>query len=503
MNPRLPFLACLLFSPLPAAVTLAPVFSDGAVLQREKPVPIWGSADPGERVSVSFAGQTLATTAGPDGRWRIDLAPLSASATGRDLVVQGADTHTIRDVVVGEVWLASGQSNMRWPLAYSTDAKAEIRAADFPLLRQFKVGEQSARDPSPRAEGAWIKAVPETAGRFSGVAYYFGLSLHQELGVPVGILNSAVGGTAIAAWIAPDAYRATPELAPAYAKFDQTPRPTPEELAAYRTLRTEWEKARTDAKAARTPFKTPAPKAPRGIAGNRTPGGLYNGMIAPLVPGALRGVIWYQGEADASHAGRYPVRFAALISGWREQFAQGDLPFYWVQLPNFDHAGKNDTSWHWAELREAQTQTLAVANTGQAVTIDVGEAKNLHPKNKKPVGQRLARLALARTYGHADVIDTGPVFKTATREGDAYRVTFEPSPSPLQSAEAGLTGFELAGEDKVFHPAEARIEGSAVIVRSASVASPAALRYAYRNAPDAGLFNQAGLPAVPFRTDTW
>jgi sialate O-acetylesterase len=464
---------------------------------------VWGTADAGEKISVSFAGQTLSTTAGPDGRWRVNLAALPASAASRELVVKASNTLTIRDVVVGEVWLASGQSNMEWPLSHCADAKNEIASANSPLVRQLKVQRQSSFTPLATAQGAWSPALPATVGQFSGTAYYFALSLHKRLNVPVGILNSSWGGTGIDVWIDPDAYATTPELSKRFEQLQKAPRASAEEKAAYETRLAAWEKDRDAAKTARTPFNDPQPKAPAGMAGQGTTTGLYNGMIHPLTPYALRGAIWYQGESNTSHAAAYPVRFAALIKGWRKQFAQGDFPFYWVQLPNFDHGSRNADTWHWARLREAQTQTLALPNTGQAVTIDVGEIKGLHPKNKKSVGERLALLALARTYSVKDITDSGPVFAKAVREGRAYRVFFQPSPSPLKSAAAGLTGFELAGADKVFHPAEARIDGASVVVASPQVAEPAAVRYAFRNAPDAGLFNDAGLPAAPFRTDNW
>jgi sialate O-acetylesterase len=493
-----------------ADVTLAPLFRDGAVLQREKPLPVWGTADAGESITVTFAGQSASATAGADGRWSVTFKPLTASAEPRDLAVSGRNKLVVHDVVVGEVWLASGQSNMAYALGGATDGKADIKAANFPLLRQFKVAQQPSFDPLANVDGAWAPALPPTAGQFTAVGYYFGLYLHQKLNVPVGIINSSWGGTAVEAWIAPDAYRANPAIGKTFAQQEKTVRAKPEEKTSYETALATWEKARADAKAAKQAFSTPAPKAPAGLPGPRTAAGLYNGMINPLVPCALRGAIWYQGEANADHAAQYPPLFAALITGWRKQFAQGDFPFYWVQLPNLERKDRDPAHPSWAALREVQTQTLALPNTGQAVTIDVGEAKNLHPKNKKTVGQRLALLALARTYRVEHVIDSGPVFKSAKREGSAYRIAYEPvagaaepSSGTLKASPAGLTGFELAGPDKVFHPAEAKIDGPTVVVSCAEVADPAAVRYAYANAPVAGLFNAEGLPAAPFRTDTW
>ena len=503
MKILLPFLACALFTPLFATVSLAPLFADGAVLQRDKPVPVWGTADTGEKISVAFAGQTLSTTADSHGLWRVNLAALPASATSRDLIVTASNTLTVHDVVVGEVWLASGQSNMEWLLAYCTDAKKDIAAASFPLVRQFKVAKQPSHTPLATVDGAWAPALPASAGQVSGVAYYFAVALHRRLNVPVGILNSSWGGTGIEPWISPDAHRTAPELAKSFAKQEAGKHPSPEEIVAFNSIRTAWRKARDDAKAAKQPFTQPEPQPPAGFPSYRTLAALHNGMIHPLVTYALRGAIWYQGESSTSIAAVYPGRMAALISGWRKAFGQGDFPFYWVQLPNLDVGGLNATNWSWAEMREAQAKALSVPNTGLAVTLDVAENKGLHPKNKKPVGERLALLALARTYAMKDVVDSGPVFKSAAREGSTWRVTYAASASPLQASPAGLGGFELAGSDQIFQPAEARIDGTTVVVTCAGIKNPAAVRYAYRNAPVSGLYNAAGLPAAPFRTDTW
>ncbi len=502
MKAALLLLACVLLTPLSAKVTLAPLFCDGAVLQRGMPVPVWGTADAGEKITATFAGQQVSATAGTDGRWKVAFTPLTASAESRDLVVKGTNTLTVRDVLVGEVWLASGQSNMEWPFSYVA-SKPEIAAANAPLVRQFKTAKTVAFTPASTVEGSWAPALPATVGQFSAVAYFFALELHRRLNIPVGILNSSWGGSGIDPWIAPDAYRTTTGLSAAFANHEKGPRATAEEKASYETLRTAWEKSRDDAKAAKQPFNEPSPKAPAGLPSYRTITALNNGMIAPLAPFALRGAIWYQGESNTAHASGYALRLTALVAGWRTQFAQPDLPVYWVQLPNFDHGNRNSDTWHWAELREAQTKALAVPNTGQAITIDVGEPKGLHPKNKKPVGERLALLALARTYAVKGVIDSGPVFASAKREGHAYRISYEPSASALESTEPSVTGFEVAGADQVFHPAEARIDGATVVVTCPGVADPVAVRYAYRNAPVAGLFNATGLPAAPFRTDGW
>lgn len=343
----------------------------------------------------------------------------------------------------------------------------------------------------------------DTAGKFGAVAYYFGLDLRRELDVPVGIVFSSWGGTGVLVWTDPESCKSNRDISGRFEKQQSGTHATHEEITAYREAVESWKKAQMDARLAKQQFNEPQPKPPAGMPGHTTIAGLYHGMIHPLVPFAMRGIIWYQGESNTSTSSKYGADFAALITGWRKQFAQGDLPFYWVQLPNFDFGNRTHDNWAWAQIREGQDQTLSLPNTGQAVTIDVGENKGLHPANKAPVGERLARLALARTYSIKGVIDSGPVMKSATREGASYRITYQPSSSALKAADGGLTGFELAGADKVFHPAEAKIDGAEVVVSSPEVPSPKAVRYAYRNAPVVGLFNEAGLPAAPFRTDTW
>ncbi|MFA6288009.1 MAG: sialate O-acetylesterase [Opitutaceae bacterium] len=480
---RVLILALALATGANADITLAPLFRDGAVLQREKPVPVWGTADAGESITVTFAGQSASATAGDDGRWSVTFKPLTASSEPRDLAVSGRTKLVVHDVVVGEVWIASGQSNMELTLNHATDAKSEIAAARYPLIRQFKVDHFSSHEPLDTAGGSWVETTPKTAAKFGAVAYFFAVSLHESLHVPIGIINSSWGGTHIESWIDETSFNA---IDPARARHPAQAREKAGALAE--------------------------PSAPKVSLSAGTSFGLFNGMIHPLIPYALRGAIWYQGESNIRNRFVYHKYFTALIGGWRRAFEQGDFPFYWVQLPGFDPGKLNKTDWSWAQLREAQTKVLPLPATGQAITIDIGDAAKLqlHPPIKKPVGQRLALLALARTYKVEHVIDSGPVFKSAKREGAAYRITYEPvagastpASGALKAAPAGLTGFELAGSDKVFHPAEAKIDGATVVVSCAEVPEPAAVRYAFRNAPVTGLFNAEGLPAAPFRTDTW
>ncbi len=496
-------LLCLALSSLGAAaqanVVLAPLFTDNAVLQRDKPVPIWGTADAGEKVAISFAGQTVATTADAAGKWSVALAALPANATPADLVVKANNTVILTNLLVGEVWLASGQSNMEWPLSKTYDAALDIAgSASNPLIRHITITKKVSDTPLSTTTGDWQVSSPATTGSFSAVGYYFARDLYALLNVPVGIITCSWGGSRIEAWMPPAALK-QPEFASVVSDWAKVHADYPEAKAKFDASLAAWKAEEAAATAAGQPFNKVSPRPPIGQTGHmHTPAGINNGMIAPLVPYALRGVIWYQGESNTSKPSEYHALFAALITGWRAQFCQGDFPFYWVQLAN--NQSPKDTNW--AFLREAQTQTLSLPATGQAVIIDVGDVSNIHPRNKKDVGRRLARLALARTYGQK-IVDSGPVFAEAKREGAGFRVSFTEINGGLIAPLNALVGFELAGEDKVFKPATAKIEKDTVLVSCGDVPFPVAVRYAWRNAPLAGLFNLEGLPAVPFRSDTW
>jgi sialate O-acetylesterase len=484
-----------------AAVVPAPLFTHNAVLQRGKPVPVWGTADAGEKVSVTFAGQSLATTADAAGRWRVDLAPLPASDNPAELVIKGTNTITLKNILVGEVWLASGQSNMEWAVKNTYDAALDVPAsARFPLIRHIQIAKKVSDSPLAKASGTWNIASPATTGDFSAVAYYFAVDIHQFLNVPIGIIHSSWGGTRIESWLTPDALRSDPAFASVAEGWTKALASYPETKIKHEAAMAAWKADQAAAKAAGQAFTKRAPYPPWGPGHHATPGGLNNGMIAPLAPYALRGALWYQGEANAEKASEYHALFSALITGWRAQFAQGDFPFYWVQLANYK--ANNADATQWASLREAQNRTLALPATGQAVITDIGDYNDIHPRNKKDVGRRLARIALARTYDK-NLAASGPVFAGAEQVGPSFRVRFTEVWGGLRAPLNTLSGFELAGEDKVFKPADAKIERDTVLVTSAEVPAPVAVRYAWRNAPVAGLFNNEGLPALPFRSDTW
>jgi sialate O-acetylesterase len=637
-----------------ADVTLAPLFADNMVLQSGMPVPVWGRADPGETVTVSFAGQVKETRAGADGKWTTRLEPLTVSSEPSEMTVKGANQIALRNVLVGEVWLCSGQSNMAMGIGEDFGGKEAIAAADKPLIRLVTVSLQAEPQPcgSPKS-GRWVVCSPTTL-RFSAVGYYFGRELHDRLGVPVGLIQAAVGGTTAQSWTPLDALKADPALARYVGQYAADSNTSDAEFAqrgeAARTLgvamservkdpgnakeREGWQTPGADLSAweqvdvpvgwfqdkhiygsiwYRRGIEVPdhwagkdlvlklglvddydttyfngekvgaiGPETPEwwltprlyripgklvkagentiavrvfndfgsggfysppmdmrlvraddegasvGLAGHwwrrveearksfplipptvikercNVPSFLYNGMIAPLVPFALRGVAWYQGEFNADEAYTYRRLLPAMIHGWREQWGQGAFPFYIVQLPNFHAVAKQPQESSWAELREAQALTVGnTFNTGLAVTLDIGEAGNIHPRNKHDVGVRLALVALARTYGQ-NVEDSGPVCKSMRMEDGALQLFFDPKGGGLVTKGAGpVKGFVICGVDRRFVWADARIENDTVRLSSPEVRNPVAARYAWATNPDCNLYGKNGLPAAPFRTDAF
>lgn len=660
----------LLLASAKAEVRLPAIFSEHMVLERSANVPVWGRANPGENVSVTLNSQTATATAGSDGKWTAYL-DLSDSPPGPfELVVEGDNKVTIGDVVVGEVWVASGQSNMAWVLKNTTDAAKEIASSENPMLRQFLVPLNPTAGEAGDLKGRWVSASPDTAGAFSAVGYYFAKRLQQELQRPVGLINTSAGGTPAEAWISTDAVDSVPELKPtrdrlwaeqrdypakknafveamdawveangredtaagdttAYAGFDaSTEGWIPIRLpglvrapglpeAGVVWVRKEVELAPTQTKLNQNlrlpiegfdsiywngelikqttyqdfpgtgfvrsygPFNIPAAKlrpgknvlairlyqpvapgrfnqdlrvgrtdisgewlakaevefpavAPEQIAAAPQPPAnpkrpidvasyLFNGMVAPLIPYAISGVIWYQGESNVGRAWQYRTTFPLLIKDWRKHWAQGDFPFYFCQLANFKAKKPEPAESDWAELRAAQSATLALPNTGQAVLIDIGESEDIHPQNKKDAGERLAAIALAKDYGKR-IPFSGPVYESANfakgrailrfRHTDGGLVA-KPLPETFDVATAiqmtaplvrnrpdsELEGFAICGEDRKWVWADAEIEGDTVVVRAESVPSPVAVRYAWADNPTGNLYNGAGFPASPFRTD--
>jgi sialate O-acetylesterase len=487
-----------LAAPARADVRLPKLFSDHLVLQRDAAVPVWGWADPDESVTVTLAGQSKGTKAGADGKWQVKLDKLEAGGP-HTLTVKGKNTLTVRDVLVGEVWLASGQSNMGMTVKQARDFDREKEAAKHPQLRMYNVGHRPARAPQADCTGSWQVCSPETVGSFSATAYFFGRDLQEKLGVPVGLINSSVGGTPIEAWTSLDVQARRPELKDLLASWDRKAEKYDPETAkaAYAKRRAEWEAA---AKKARAEGKTP-PRPPQRPVDPRDdahhPATLFNGMIAPLMPFALRGAVWYQGESNAGteEAGRlYAVQLPLLVRDWRARWGQGDFPFAWVQLPNYRTRARG-----WPLVREAMLEALSLPNTGMTVNIDIGEAHNIHPKNKQEVGRRLALWARARVYGEKAPW-SGPLPAGHQVQGTVVQVTFRHADG-LTARGGELRGFEVAGKDGHWYPATARIQGDKVVVFNVEVTEPVAVRYDWAADPDGNLTNGAGLPASPFRTD--
>jgi sialate O-acetylesterase len=633
---------------LHAEAKLAGVFGDNMVLQADMPVPVWGTANAGETVVVRFAGQEAAATADADGRWRATLAPL-ASGTAGTLTVTADREIACQEVVVGEVWICSGQSNMEWNVAGANDAAKEIAAASFPLIRRFNVPNTVSDRPESEVVGTWQVCTPETVGGFTAVGYYFAREIHRATGKPIGLIQSDWGGTPAQAWTPLATLRDTPELAhyaeslakdfPKEARADLAARQAEYDHAVANArvadpgnegLAKGWADPATDqadwapivvpgpweerglpiegavwfrkdvdipaawagqdlslslgaiddfdvtyydnvqvgATGAETPNHWSTPRSyripgnlvkpgraviavrafdhfgaggftgkpaelhlgpgtgepialagewrhrvehriepvklpPRPQAQSWMPSGLYNAMIHPLIPYAIRGAIWYQGESNAGRAVEYRTLFPAMITAWRQAWNQGDFPFLFVQLANFHARDPLPVTTPWALLREAQTMTLALPNTAMAVAIDIGEADDIHPRNKQDVGLRLALPARAIAYGEKDLVHAGPAYAAMAPDGNRIRLSFKNLGGGLTVRGEALKGFAVAGEDRKFAWADARIEGDEVVVGSDAVPAPVAVRYAWGNNPEATLYNREGLPAVPFRTDTW
>jgi sialate O-acetylesterase len=500
MKPALSFLTALVSLSALHAAELKPaaIFSDHMVLQREQPVPVWGWADPDETVSVTFGSQKKTATAGSNGKWTVGLDPMPASAEGRELIVRstvGNRTSRITDVVVGDVWLCSGQSNMHFQMKSVNNAPNEIAGMDHSAVRFFTVAQQFAQKPLHDVSGAWKPVTPATAANCSAVACYFGIALHQKLGIPIGLVVSSVGGTRIESWMRSETLASTGESIPLVEKWKNV---APKEFARIGSTYAEFQRQRDQVhpmavKEAKAQGKAvpPPPVAPKQRC-HDAPGSLHNGMIEPLEPFAIRGAIWYQGESNSGQPGPYEKLLPAMIADWRKVWGK-ELPFLFVQIAPH-------RSIHPA-FREAQLRIWQnTPHTAMVVTTDVGDAQNIHPTRKRPVGERLALAARALSYGEK-IEYSGPVFRTMNIEGDSAVISFSHLGSGLMAKGDLLKGFTIAAKDGKFVPADAVIEGSTVVVTSGKIAKPVAVRYGWTQVPDLNLFNREGLPAAPFRTD--
>jgi sialate O-acetylesterase len=504
-----------------ADVKLHGLFTDHMVLQRGIAVPVWGWADEGERVTVEFRGKKVSTTA-QGGVWRVKLGKLKAGGPD-ELKVTGRNTLTLRDVLVGEVWIASGQSNMEWPMRLSHQPQSDILSAGNPQLRLYTVPKLKADTPVKNVEAAWQATSPQSVSNFSAVAYYFGLKLQQDLGVPVGLIHTSWGGSPAEVWMREAVLAANPsfkrDILEAY----------PEQVKKVAAAVAVWEKEQAEAKSEGKPFTKRRPSA------GWKPCELYNGMIAPLLPYAIQGAIWYQGESNAGRAHQYRTLFADMVTNWRTDWGQGDFPFLQVQLAPFTAIKEEPGESNWAELREAQVlATKTLRKVGAVSITDVGDPKDIHPAWKRPVGERLALAARRIAYGEK-LTHTGPMYRGMKVKGDKVVLSFdhvgeglgaapvseEKVPGATRTAglmvkgsplsgrtDAPLHGFAIAGEDRKFVWADAVIEGDKLVVSSAKVPQPVAVRYGWADYPVVNLVCSPGgglpaLPATPFRTDDW
>ena len=493
-----------------AEVRLPKVFSSHMVLQRDMPLQVWGWAQPNETVTVSLASATAQAQANDRGEWKVVLPAMKAGGPFI-LKVTGSSSVEFDDVMIGEVWLCSGQSNMEMGIGMARDAQKEITGADVPGLRLLLVARKWDPLPQTNIEGEWKLCSPKTVAEggwsgFSAAAYYFGRELHQKLGVTIGLIESSWGGTRIESWTPPEGFAATPSLRNEYEQVQLADPVTPRHRQRMEeTLdQTEHWLAATRQALADHAVAPPMPVFPKELLPphdlqNAT--ALYNGCIHPLVPFAFRGAIWYQGESNLGDKARYTERMKALINGWREVWHEGDFPFYYVQIAPYNYGGKPETE---AEFWEAQAAALSIPNTGMAVINDIGDLKDIHPKNKQDVGHRLALLALAKTYGHNGLEWSGPTFKSISMEGDKLRVNFDHVGGGLASREGKpLDWFELIDKDEGgFVKADARIDGPSVVLSAPGVQHPVAMRYAWSMLAEPPLMNSDGLPAGAFRAGT-
>jgi len=508
---------CALAGSAWAEVKLAPVFQDHMVMQRDMPVPVWGTGNPGEAVKVTFQSQTRETKADAGGKWMVKLDPLSASTQGLDLTVQGENTLKLDDVLVGEVWICSGQSNMEFPLKGGNNSYAEVEKANHPMIRLFNMKgatwtgkpytkEETARllSSEPFFTATWAVCSPESAKDFSAVGYFFGREVNEVLKVPVGLINNALGGSPAESWTSREALTADPQLRPVL-EGDWL------DLINY-----DW--CRNSAKQSLAPWYEEAGKAKaQGAAIPPRPGHvfaptfLFEKELLPLAPLAFRGVIWYQGESNDRDGFAYYKKFQTMIESWRKLWGR-EFPFLFVQLPDYgediqQHPRITYNERSWALVRESQRAALSIPATGMAVTVGIGDRSNIHPTNKQDVGHRLALLARQQVYGEKVVCS--PMYQSMKIDGDRIVLSFSNVGDGLMAKDGILPSFVIAGADKKFYAAEATIVGATVIVRSEKVPAPVAVRYGWAMNPECDLYNKPvapariGLPAAPFRTDDW
>jgi sialate O-acetylesterase len=540
----LTLLSFALSRPCPADVRLPAIFGSHMVLQQDAKIPVWGWAEAGEAVTVTVGDHKANTTTDATGKWRVDLEPMPAGTAPLSMTVAGKNTLTLTDVLVGDVWVCSGQSNMEFGMNRGETGPADILKADDPQIRLFVVEKVISLDPKDDTKGMWALCTPKTVAWFSAVGYYFGRELRQKYNRPVGLIADNWGGTPAQAWTSLTALQKDPPFTNYITPYQKIVADFPAANEAYTKLQADyleqakqyqshldptyvaamkvWNEASRQAAAAgqvappRPVAPQPMPKAPLlPQGGPSTASVLFNGMIAPIIPYTIKGVIWYQGEANTGAGIEYRTLFPRMINDWRERWNEGNFPFLFVQLANLTAAQKMPSEGGWALLREAQLMTLSLPNTGMAVVIDIGNPLDIHPKDKADVAHRLFLAARHVAYGE-DLVYSGPIYDTMKIDGNKIRVSFKNTGTGLQMgvppwsptgvippAPTELKGFAIAGADQVWSWAKAEIEGGEVVVSSDQVAAPVAVRYGWATNPPCNLYNVEGLPASPFRTDDW
>lgn len=481
--------------PASADVALPSVIGDNMVLQFGKEIPIWGTAAPGEKVTVKLGRKKASATACDAGKWMVKLKKMKPGGP-HEMTVKGKNEISLSNILIGDVWVCSGQSNMQWTVSNSLNAKQEIASADNPNLRLFYVPRVVTVSPKADVDCAWTACTPATAANFSAVAYFFGREMQRNLGIPVGLIHTSWGGTPAESWTTRKMLASDPVMQPILKRWDDSVANFKKTADAFPEKVAQWQATCAANEAAGLPMPG-APTLPRDPRTSpHLASGLYNAMISPLLPYAIQGAIWYQGESNTSRAYQYRTLFSSMIQDWRNNWGQGDFPFLYVQLSNFKHNG------FWGELREAQNMALNLPSVGMAVTIDIGNPTDIHPKNKQEVGRRLALAGLAIGHGK-DLVYSGPMYDGIRWDGSRIRVLFRHAGGGLKSGDGkALGGFTIAEAGKDFVPANAVIDGESVIVSADGITKPVAVRYGWADNPvDCNLYNLEGLPASPFRTD--
>ena len=478
-----------------AELKMSSVFSDHMVVQQKQPIRIWGWTSSGQDVSVTFAGQEKSAKADDSGRFDVSLDAVDATFEPQTLTVKADETKTFSDVLVGEVWLCSGQSNMQWSVGQADDPDLEALTANHPALRIVSVPQVGTQEVQNDFNGAWAECTPDNVKDFSAVGYFFGRRLHQTLNVPVGLIDNAWGGSACEAWVRRDLMEGNPLYQPLLDRWAKTEATYDHEAAmkAYNDRVKKWQETK----------KGNRPRAPRNVlAGQHRPANLYNGVLKPILGYTIKGAIWYQGESNASRAFQYRELFPLMIQSWRDEWRQGDFSFYWVQLADFRGEVTDPAESDWAELREAQTMSMKLPNTGEAVIVDLGEATDIHPKNKQDVAKRLARWALAKDYGY-DITYRSPIYKSIEIKNGKAHVHFDHVGGGLDTFDVREPiGFTIASADGAFVHAQAKIvDKDTMEVWSSEVSDPAHVRYAWADNPICNVQNKEGLPLTPFRSD--